>query len=488
MDVQVLHVVLAKRVLRNIMFNSSSILVSNVAGLFISIYLARVLQSKLFGVYSLTLSLTFLLLVFTDLGVNATTVRFCAKAYSKRDFGEVRGLIDFLFRVKVILSISTALALFIFSDALSKYVFREEVLSTTLKIASFIALFFPLSGFLTSIFNAFNDFKANFVKAITYESTRVVSIAILVSLGFSVFGALLGYVIASVASTIALAVLLLKNYGEVLRVEAKGIKRRKVIRFASYLTIGSVTWTIFAYVDSVMIGYFMPVEYVGFYRIAHLVVSAISGILSIPGVLFPVFVALEGEDLKLAFKRAFKYSAVISVPTVFALPIIAKPIVKVAFGEEYLQAVSALWILSFLILRASLGFWAQIFNAKGKPEHPVYVLLVAMILNVILNYLLIPPLGIKGAALATVISNFFNWIVLAYLSKKYFDVFFEISDVAKPVLASLVMLLILLNLKPTTIFEGIGLIVAGAVVYFAALAIIGGIRREDIIYLWKTFK
>lgn len=414
---------LVRRVARNVIYNSFSIIISNAAGLLISVYLARTLQKELFGIYSLTISVAFLLMAFTDLGINATTVRFCAHAFSKGDYEELRGYFKFLTKIKVALSIFSSLLLFLLSDFLSQNVFHEETLSLPLKFASLFLLFLPLAGYLTSVFNAFNDFKANFVRAVSYEFSRVITIISLVSLGFSVIGAVLGYVVASVTATTVLFFLLVKKYGKILLGKGKKIEKRGVLKFTSYLTIGSITWTIFAYVDSVMIGMFMPVEYVGYYRIALLVVSAISGILSVPAVMFPVFVALEGDDLRNAFKRAFRYSSMVAVPVAFGLPVIAKPVIRVAFGAEYLPAVTALWILSLLILRAALGFWGNIFNAKGLPEYPVYVLSLAMVMNVLLNYLLIPIFGISGAALATVASNAFNWIVLAFLSKKVFNVF-----------------------------------------------------------------
>ena len=479
---------LAKRVARNVLYNSSSIIVSNAAGLLISVYLARTLQKELFGVYSLTISVAFLLMVFTDLGINATTVRFCARAFSKGDYEELRGFFKFLTKIKITLSIFSSLLLFLLSDFLSQNVFREEALSLPLKFASILILFLPLSGYLTSVFNAFNDFKANFVRAVSYEFSRVIAVISLVTLGLSVIGAILGYVVASITATVTLLSLLVKKYGRILFGKEKKIKKRGVLKFTSYLTIGSITWTIFAYVDSVMIGIFMPVEYVGYYRIALLVVSAISGILSVPAVMFPVFVALEGEDLRTAFKRAFKYSSMIAVPVAFGLPVIAKPVIRVAFGAEYLPAVTALWILSLLILRAALGFWGNIFNAKGMPEYPVYVLSLAMVMNVLLNYLLIPIFGISGAALATVASNALNWIALALLSKRIFNVFFDAWDLIKPVISSLVMLGVILNIKPKTIPEGILMIFVGAAVYFLVLWLLRGVSRKDIDYLWNAFK
>ncbi|WP_456327589.1 oligosaccharide flippase family protein [Archaeoglobus sp.] len=260
---------LAKRVFRNVVYNSSSALIANVVGVVVTIYVARALKPELFGIYSLALSIAFLLLTFTDLGINSTLVRYVAHAYGLKDYELVRGYIRSLSKLKVLLVLIVSITLFASSDVLSIYVFHKPLLSNPLKVISLYTLFFSLLGFINSIFNAFNDFKANLVRALTYEFSRLFFIILFVSIGLSVVGALLGFVIASFFALIVLLVLLLKKYGDFVFGRAKPIDWRRIVRFTSYLTIGSITWVVFAYVDSVMIGMFLPAEEVGYYRASY---------------------------------------------------------------------------------------------------------------------------------------------------------------------------------------------------------------------------
>lgn len=360
---------LARKVFRNVIYNSLSMLISSLVGVIVTIYVARALRPESFGIYSLALSLAFLLMTFTDLGVNTTLVRYIAYSYSKGDYELMRGYIRGLSKLKILLTAFASLFLFISSDLLATYVFHKQSLSTPLKIVSAYIFLFSLLSFVNRIFNAFNDFKANLVRSIVYEFSRLILIVFLVSMGFAVIGALLGFVLASLLSLIVLITLLVSKYGFIFG-KAKKIDWRRVLKFTSYLTLGSITWVVFAYVDSVMIGMFLPAEDVGFYRAAYNIVGAISGLVSIPAVLFPVFVQLEGKDLKNAFNRAFKYSSILAFPIVFGLISMGKPLVEFVYGKEYLPAVDVLIVLSFLILRSSLGFWGVIFNAKGEARIP----------------------------------------------------------------------------------------------------------------------
>jgi len=475
--------VLAKRVFRNVVYNSSSVLIANAVGVVVTIYVARALKPELFGIYSLALSIAFLLLTFTDLGINSTLIRYVAHAYGLKDYELVRGYIRSLSKLKVLLVLIVSIALFASSDVLSIYVFHKPLLSDPLKVISLYTLFFSLLGFLNAIFNAFNDFKANLVRALTYEFSRLFFIILFVSIGLSVVGALLGFVIASFFALIVLLVLLLKKYGDFVFGKAKPIDWRRIVRFTSYLTIGSITWVVFAYVDSVMIGMFLPAEEVGYYRASYNIVGAISGLVSIPSVMFPVFVQLEGRDLRNAFNRAFKYSAILSFPVVFGLISLGEQLIRFVYGVDYLPAVPVLYILSFLILGSALGFWGVIFNAKEKPEYPVYVSFFAMILNIVLNYFMILRWGIVGAGIATVVSNLFSWITLAYLSKVMFNVFPKVEHLIKPLASSLIMFYIISQFKLSNLIEGVSVVLLGALVYFGVLFLIKGMTKDDFGYL-----
>ena len=474
---------LARKIFRNIIYNSSSVLIANVVGVVVTIYVARALKPELFGIYSLALSIAFLLLTFTDLGVNTTLIRYVAHSYGLKDYELVRSYIRSLSKLKVLLAFIVSIMLFASSDVLSIYVFHKPLLSDPLKVTSLFVLFFSISGFVNAIFNAFNDFKANLVKSLVYEFSRLFFIILFVFIGLSVVGALVGFVIASFLALTVLLILLLKNYGSFVFGSVKSIEWMRVVRFTSYLTVGSITWVVFAYVDSVMIGMFLLAEDVGYYRTSYNIVGAITGLVSIPAVLFPVFVQLEGQDLRNAFNRAFKYSAILSFPIVFGLISLGKQLIKFVYGADYLPAVPVLYVLSFLILRSALGFWGVIFNAKEKPEYPVYVSFFAMLLNIVLNYFMILRWGIVGAGIATVVSNVFSWITLAYLSKIMFDVFPKVGYLVKPLASSLIMFYIISQFKLSNLVEGVSVVLLGAVIYFSVLFLFRGLTKEDFRYL-----
>ncbi len=474
---------LAKKIVKNVVYNSSATLIANFTGLILTIYLARVLKPSLFGIYSLSISIAFLLMTFTDLGISPTTVRYISEAYGKKDLELVRGYIRYLGKVKFALSFIVSIILLISSKFLAVNVFHKPLLFKPLAIISFFVFFFSISGFVNSIFNGLNDFKANFLRSVSFHIPRLILVVLLVSIGFGVVGAIEGYVISAVLSLAIITKILFSKYGEVVRGKTKRINKKRILRFACYLSIGSITWVVFTYIDTVMIGMFLPSKDVGFYRAAYNIVGAVSAIVSFPCVLFPVFVQLEGRDLNRAFNRVFKYSAILSIPLVFWIIVLSGKLIKFVYGIEYIQATPVLVILSILILRSSLGYWGAIFNAKEKPEYPVYITTTAMFINIVLNYILIIKIGIVGAAIATAVSNAFGWISLSIICKKMFDIFFNIRTLTKILLSGIISILPIKLFVLTNLVSGLAFISVSALIYLILIIVTGVLSKEDLEYL-----
>ena len=88
----------------------------------------------------------------------------------------------------------------------------------------------------------------------------------------------------------------------------------------------------------------------------------------------------------------------------------------VALGEEYVQMLT--WMMPFVFVKL---VFVTALNAMGDTKTPMYVKIVSIILNIVLNYLFIfgnlgfPELGVMGAAVGTVIVNILETMVYFWL-------------------------------------------------------------------------
>ncbi|MDI6810221.1 MAG: flippase [archaeon] len=475
---------LARKVLKNSIYNSSRVIVSGVGGLIFTFILARLLHPELFGIFHLALAVGFLLLTFADLGINGTVVRYVSYALGKKDETLARSYFMYLGKLKFLLTIISSLSLALLAKPLAFYVFHKPALFLPLEIVAIFLFLWSLLDFIDYTFVALQKFKYPTIRHSIYEGARLALVPLFVFLGFSVYGALVGLCLAVFLALLVLFYFLTKKHPFLLKGDTVRIDRKRILRFLGYLTFGSVAGVVFAYVDSIMLGIFMAVEYVGFYRAGYNIVFTFAGLITITTVLFPVLTQIEGAELGNAFKKVFKYSSLLALPAAFGLIFMAEPIVKVMYGEEYLPAVLPICFLSLLIAAAPMEFFSVLFNAKEKPEYPARLIIVSSVLNVALNYFLILRFGVSGAAIATVISRYFNFIVLGILSKKVLDVSPDLDSVYKPLFSSLIMLGFLYFIPhPTTILLGIGEIIIAAIVYIVIMFLIRGIEKEDIKYL-----
>ncbi|MBR3036265.1 MAG: polysaccharide biosynthesis C-terminal domain-containing protein, partial [Lachnospiraceae bacterium] len=111
-----------------------------------------------------------------------------------------------------------------------------------------------------------------------------------------------------------------------------------------------------------------------------------------------LFVALAASVLAVCFPHA-----VMSIYT-------DKPAIQ-AIGEDYVRIVGFAFPFNVLAVCS-----AGLLRATGHAKYPLYSSVMAVVVNVCLNYVLIyghfglPALGVKGAAIATVVSGVINFL------------------------------------------------------------------------------
>lgn len=296
-------------------------------------------------------------------------------------------------------------------------------------------------------------------------------------------GAVAGIALAYLVSFLLLLGIIFKNYRNYTFGE-NSPRDEKARAFVGFMTIAGISGIIYAYVDSLMIGYFIGTTEVGYYRAAYTIVFAIVGFLGMADVLFPVFTQLGGNDLSNAVNRLARYTSAIAFPAAAGLTFLSKKIITGVYGVEYIPGALPLAILSFVLIPASFNYLLTVFNAKEMPEYSAYLITASMLLNVVLNYILINIYGIGGAALATLISRIFVVSFAIFLLYRVLRLRINVKVVLKPALCSMIMLGALLVIpEPTSLIAGIVEVTLGAIFYFALLFAVKGHTAEDVRYI-----
>ena len=104
-------------------------------------------------------------------------------------------------------------------------------------------------------------------------------------------------------------------------------------------------------------------------------------------------------------------------------------------------------------------------------------------INLIFNILLVPRIGVLGAAIATLLAFMLVFSLTAFYALRFIQLYIDRKSILKCMLASLIMSLFILRYPPEGLQEIIGIIALCIGIYFLSLWLLKGIQKEEIVFL-----
>jgi O-antigen/teichoic acid export membrane protein len=191
-----------------------------------------------------------------------------------------------------------------------------------------------------------------------------------------------------------------------------------IFRYSIPLFFVSIGFLIATEVDTVMLGLLSSDAEVGTYAVAKQITIKLPHIsLAMAMGTMPVFAKLNDgnkEELKKLFYKLLRTNALIFGIIALAIVFLSWFFVPLIFGVQYSASVLPLQILTVYLLSFSFSvFLSSFLDYQGLAKKRAVNLSVSAILNIVLNFILIPEYGAVGAAIATSISYlpyiFLNW-------------------------------------------------------------------------------
>ncbi|MCC4212182.1 MATE family efflux transporter [Leeuwenhoekiella parthenopeia] len=187
------------------------------------------------------------------------------------------------------------------------------------------------------------------------------------------------------------------------------------------MAVSSLGFFLLLSIDIIILKKYADYAQVAYYATAVKLVLIVSTVLNTINALFATNLAHQYQlndtgALKALLKRASRLIFILSLPPLLILLIFPEFILSF-FGESYTQAYNALRILALGYLVSCLSGVAAIYlNMTGRARQFQYILLIAVLINLVLNLILIPSYGIEGAAIASGIAiAFWNVCVVVYV-------------------------------------------------------------------------
>jgi len=174
--------------------------------------------------------------------------------------------------------------------------------------------------------------------------------------------------------------------------------------------------------DTVLLSVMKPAEDVGIYSAAYRIFQTF---VMLPAVfitvVYPRFAELAAKNRWSDFFRlSLRILWLAAWPLAILSFLYAPYMIRIIGGEAYSQSVIPLWLLSFAIVGGFMyaGF-SQMAVALKRQKQVVLVAGMAVFVNVVLNLALIPAFSYSGAALATLVSECFAFIIFAFLFNRF---------------------------------------------------------------------
>ena len=227
--------------------------------------------------------------------------------------------------------------------------------------------------------------------------------------------------------------------------------------------------------DRVILPLFVPQTDVAFYGAAYRVLDIVIQVCSmIMGIMTPLLAFAWSRKLTDDFKKnaqlSFDLLMTLLIPMICGAFVLAEPIMRFVAGADFAGAGKILQILIISIFGVCFGMvFGHLALAINKQKQVFWIYFSDAILSVVGYLIFIPKLGMYGAAYVTIFSEFYAGILLLLAAFYYSGFFPKLFTLVKIIFLSLLMSVLLYNLRDEPILVLISL--AGLFYTLGAMAL-----------------
>ena len=395
--------------------NSFYVLLLRVSGVillfFLSLFLTNFYSANLVGKYDFVRSTIMLLSGISLLGTNQAIIYYSGVLSSKNSFKSIKAV--YVKMLSIIFCMSTFIYLLFlsFSKEYVNEIFEKQEAYDLINISIQGLFFYSIAllnidtiralkkTLLSELFRNIFRYLPIFVFAIVLyflDQTEMI-------ITWFVVGFILLFFITGIA------VYVIFDKIKYLNNKTENISTKEIISTSFPMALSAISYFIMQSIDVIFLGIYNSFETIAYYSIAVKLSSvAALAIVSVNIVIAPKIAKIykdnNFDELRVLMKKATRLNVAISIPILFCIIIFSTYLLSF-FGSDYTLAKNSLIILASSQLFNSISGPSAIFlNMTGRQKSLNIILIIALLINVTLNVILIPILGMIGAALSTAIS------------------------------------------------------------------------------------
>lgn len=450
-------------------------------------YVSRVLSVEGIGKYNFSNSYVSYFVLLAGLGVGTYAVREGAKYRDNKE-----NISKFASEVFTINIVSTFLSYILLFLSLLIFVNLRDYISCILIFS--IQIFFTTLG-TEWIYSIYEDYSFITLRSVIFQILSIILLFIFVKNSSDY----LNYAIITVFSAVGanlINFMFARKKCRIKIITRFNWKRHLIpilIIFASNIAI-----TIYVNSDITILGLLKNNYIVGIYSVSTKIYSMIKTLLSsILMVTIPRLAMLYGKGKIREYKDIL--SLVINNLIIFVFPamiglfMLSANVVEIISSKKYISATSSLRILCIgLIFSVVASFFSGCILIPIKREKDVLKgSIVSALINILLNFILIPVLDENAAALSTVIAELTIMIMNMYFAKEFLKDTVWTKSFKKNILDSLIgsagiviVCFLIISSYKSVIVQTLLAVVLSVIIYLAILSIL---KNNSVKRLFNMF-
>ncbi|MFC7047206.1 oligosaccharide flippase family protein [Halobacteriaceae archaeon GCM10025711] len=451
------------------------------------VVITRFVSPTTYGTFTLALSIISLTQGLSSLSIHRSIDFFVPQSLSNDEPGKAK---EILRSVTIIglLGSSIGTAVLLFSAPWLTSLFKDPSLVTALPL---LALTLPLTTLNQIFLASFNSIKKLKFRVYTKNLINpigklIIAVALVLILGNDLLGLTGGYLIALAITVLSGGTFLLMNASWVRHTHAEAVDGRQLVSYSFPLLFAGLIYAVVGQIDYFFIGYFRTSPDVAKYKVSYLLASNLLIVLS---AVTPVFKPMVSEAraqhsvLAERFKLSTRWVTMLTIPIAVTLMLAPGTYLSLFFTADYAAAnIVVVVLVAGYLANASFGPEGMMLEGLGHTRLTLLNTILLIAVNITLDALLIPRIGILGAAIGTgaglAVAGAAGVLELYYLRKlhPYSRRLAIVWIAAIPaVLAGMGLLLFL----DASLAQALTLPVVVSVIYLLAVVILGGTTEED---------
>jgi O-antigen/teichoic acid export membrane protein len=489
------------RLFKNTLFNFSSSVWLILLHFFTTPYIVKHLGVEIYGIYSL-LYLIIGYFSFLELGLGKAIIKFIAELHAQHDFMAIERMLGTSISVFCLMGLVGSILIAALNETVLLSVLK---ISPKLQQTAQTAFYMGAIGFLVSmpgqvigsVPRGLQRFDiTNIIEAI-FGSLQTLLSVLLLYLGYFLHEIILLNIVISILSITTYSIVIKKLLPKVTLFPKFHFPTfRRIIGFSGYIALDNILITLSARINSFILGSYRSVSAVTYYTIPDSLSAKIAFIpRSISQTIFPSFSELQAQDnrekLIELYLRSTRYIVTLTIPFLFLFVIMADKFLFYWLGPDFsmkaqlpLQIMGSTYIISFWAYSSMEGT-----RALNRPNYSTRIQVLISFLNVALCFILIPSMGLLGAAISFCIPRLilvpsFIFVVCQKIFQLSFGRYLSFS-ILKPVLIALPVAVLVVVLKGniSSIFELLLLLTIVSMLYFvlAFFVILDNLDRRSLM-------